>query len=93
MQGDTTGQVHRGGQIFVPKQGGHPVPMGSVAEGTKRPLAYFSELFDFGMTMHGVVLSQPEDTTSSADEELIYNEGVEALEKQRKKCSTGDKAG
>ena len=44
MQGDTTEQVHKGGQVNVSNQGGNPVPKDSVAERTKQPLTDFSEL-------------------------------------------------
>ena len=44
MQGDTTEQVHKGGQVNVPNQGGNPVPKDSAAERTKQPLTDFSEL-------------------------------------------------
>jgi hypothetical protein len=40
------GQVHRGRQGNVPKQGEHPVPADSAAaEGTKQPLADFGEFY------------------------------------------------
>lgn len=69
MQVDTTGQVHKGGPVNVPKQGGHPVQKGSAAEGTKRPLAGFHELGDLAlMQMQGIIvqdeLSQPDNTPS-----------------------------
>jgi hypothetical protein len=44
MQGDTTEQVHKGGQVYVSNQGGNPVPKDSAAERTKQPLTDFSEL-------------------------------------------------
>ena len=44
MQGNTTEQVHKGGQVNVSNQGGNPVPKDSVAERTKQPLTDFSEL-------------------------------------------------
>jgi hypothetical protein len=87
VQGDTTGQVHQGGQVNVPNQGGHPVPKDSAAEGTKQPLADFNELGDLGMAMaQGMmqdVISQPKNTPNSASEALIQDE-IEAMEKQLK---------
>ena len=44
MQGDTTEQVHKGGQVYVSNQGGNPVQKDSAAERTKQPLMDFSEL-------------------------------------------------
>ena len=35
VQGDTTEQVHKGGQVAVSNQGGHPVPKDSAAERAK----------------------------------------------------------
>ena len=72
MQGDTTGQVHRGGQVKVPNQGEHPVPKDSAAEGTKRPMAGFSEFGDSGM-MQGMMI---QDGLSD------IQDGIEAMEKK-----------
>jgi hypothetical protein len=46
MQGGTTEQVHKGGQVYVSNQdmGGNPVQKDSAAERTKQPLTDFSEL-------------------------------------------------
>ena len=74
MQGDTTEQVHKGGQVNASNQGGHPVPKDSAAERTKRPLTDFSEL-GLGM-MQGMM-----DTPNS---KKIMQGDIKAMEKQLK---------
>jgi hypothetical protein len=74
MQGDTTEQVHKGGQVTVLNQGGIPVPKDSAAERTKQPLTDFSEL-GLGM-MQGMM-----DTPNRKE---FMQEEIKAMEKQLK---------
>jgi hypothetical protein len=73
MQGDTTEQVHKGGQVNVSNQGGNPVHKDSAAERTKQPLTDFSELgLDMMQDMHEEINS------------VYIDDEIKAMEKQLK---------